>query len=138
VLSNHLHLILELPPAHDRLGPIVQSLTISLARRLNRLRAGSGSVFLGRYHLHVLRTPTEVRQALRYVLMNEGHHRKQRVYRISPSSFSSAAAFVDWPKLIGLRARAPAPRIRSHLHSAWLHSPGTWLLRGGWMRGRAG
>jgi REP element-mobilizing transposase RayT len=134
VLSNHVHLILELPAPQARLSPALQSLTISLARRLNQLHGSRGPVFLGRYHLHVLRTPREVRHALRYVLMNEGHHRKQRIYRVSPSPFSSAAAFVDWPKLIGRRAPAPEPRARSHLHSAWLYPPGTWLLRYGWMR----
>jgi hypothetical protein len=137
VLCNHAHLIIELPGANARLGRILQSLTISLAKRLNQLQGTQGPVFLGRYHLHVLRTPREVRHALRYVLMNEGHHHGRRVYRVGPSPFSSAAAFVNWPRLLGQRASARPPQALTRVHSAWLHPPGTWLLRQGWMRGRA-
>jgi|GEM_PF-2830286 len=46
----------------------MQGITIRIAKALNRVMQRKGVVFDGRYHEHVLRTPTEQRNALRYVL----------------------------------------------------------------------
>ena len=72
VQSNHLHLIVE---AQNRaeLSRGMRRLLVSLARRLNRLWARGGQVFR-RFHEHVLRTPREVRHAVRYVLGNSRKH----------------------------------------------------------------
>jgi hypothetical protein len=56
--GNHLHLLVE---ASDREG-----LTRGMQRR--------GRVVHDRYHAHILRTPTEVRHARRYLLNNAAHH----------------------------------------------------------------
>ena len=48
----------------------VQGLGIRLARRLNAFFGISGRFFRDRYHDRILRSPTEVRNALRYVLGN--------------------------------------------------------------------
>jgi REP element-mobilizing transposase RayT len=73
VLRNHLHLIVE---CSDRvgLGRGMRTLNVWLARQLNQTFGRRGRVFAGRYHARALTTPTEVRNALRYVLLNARHH----------------------------------------------------------------
>ena len=113
ILSNHLHLIVE-ADGRRALSRGVQALEIRLARRLNRAMKRSGQVFADRYHLHVLRTPTEVARARRYVLDNFAIH--------------------------CARAGESAPFPRDPLGSEALPecaaAPRTWLLRVGFRRGR--
>jgi REP-associated tyrosine transposase len=71
--GNHLHLLVE---ASDREGLTrgIQGLGIRIARALNHLMQRRGRVVHDRYHAHILRTPTEVRHARRYLLNNAAHH----------------------------------------------------------------
>jgi REP element-mobilizing transposase RayT len=73
VQGNHVHLIVEAP---DRvaLGKSMKGLGVRIARRLNRLMGRRGRVLGDRYHLHILRTPTEVRHAAHYLENNARHH----------------------------------------------------------------
>jgi REP element-mobilizing transposase RayT len=77
VQGNHLHLVVE---ALDRraLSRGMQGLGIRLARGLNKLMGLSGKVLADRYHAHILRTPSEVRRAVAYVLANHHKHTLQR------------------------------------------------------------
>ena len=79
--KNHVHLIVE---ALDNfvLESGMRSLTVTLARGI-----GMGQVQLQRYHLHVLRTLRETRNALHYVLFNEQRHTGVR--EITMTGFSS-------------------------------------------------
>lgn len=74
VMSNHLHLICE-TESKPALTRGMKELCVRIARALNRLWARTGSVFADRFHCHVLKTPREVRNALRYVLQNAAHHK---------------------------------------------------------------
>jgi hypothetical protein len=77
VQGNHLHLIVEASGARAfALG--VRGLLVRLARGLNRMMGRSGPVFADRYHAHVLRTPAEVRNAVRYLLGNFESHAERR------------------------------------------------------------
>ena len=80
----------------------------------------TGPVSCDRYHAHVLRTPTEVARARRYVLENLAIHERRRGQQ----------------RAEGL---AGETRGRDALTSAALSScaaePRTWLLRIGWRRG---
>jgi len=126
--GNHLHLICE---ADERraLSRGVQVFTSMLARRINGARGTKGRVFSDRYHARVLKTPTEVRNALCYVLNNWRHHRSDQPWPTDP--FSSGALFDGW-----IDADAEA-------RPAWLDDgepipiarPKRWLLREGWRRG---
>jgi len=112
VQHNHLHLVTE---AIDRkaMSNGLRSLLIRIARGLNRVMCARGRRFSDRYHEHVLGTPTEVRNALRYVIGNRFVHLGRWGHQLAHDLvdvFSSLAAadLVDLPEC--------------------------WLLREGWTR----
>jgi len=67
--GNHAHLIVE---ADDRaaLGRGMMAIGTRLALAVNRVAERAGRVIADRYHVRLLATPREVRNALRYVLLN--------------------------------------------------------------------
>src|SRR3954470_19896024 len=73
VLGEHLHLIAE---ADDKasLSRGMQGLCIRLAKAVNRVLQRKGGLFADHYHSRLLRSPTEVCTAIRYVLANAEHH----------------------------------------------------------------
>src|SRR6185295_6528181 len=71
--GNHAHLIVEATD-RDALGRGMKAIGARVARAVNRIADCSGPVLADRYHLRLLRTPTEVRRALRYVLLNARRH----------------------------------------------------------------
>jgi len=73
VLGNHMHMIVEAP---DRvaLARGMKGLGVRIARALNRVMGRHGRVIGERYHARILRTPTEVQHARRYLLTNAHHH----------------------------------------------------------------
>src|ERR1051326_1304043 len=79
---DHVHLIVEASDARA-LARGMQGFEIPAAHLLNaavskkRGYLRRGRVFSDRYHAHILRTPTEVRRALTYVLNNWRHHSEQ-------------------------------------------------------------
>ncbi len=134
--SNHLHLLVE---AHDKreLASVFKSLGTSLARRINAASPSKGetpSVFRGRYHLHVLKTPTEVKHALKYVLLNETKHTRQTT---TLDAYSSGAGFGLWNKLLGQRWRRWVSMdnpLAAATGQELCQPPVSWLLRVGWQR----
>jgi hypothetical protein len=52
----------------------MKGLGVRIARRLNRMMSRRGRVLGDRYHLHILKTPTEVRHAVHYLRNNARHH----------------------------------------------------------------
>jgi REP-associated tyrosine transposase len=56
----------------------MRSLLIRIARGINHVMGARGSRVAERYHEHVLKTPTETRNALKYVLRNRAHHLAKR------------------------------------------------------------
>ena len=90
VQSNHVHLIVE---AEDKraLSRGLQGLAIRVAKGVNRASNRRGRVLADRYHARPLRTPTEVRRAIHYVLRNLQHHTGEDPLYIDP--YSSMAGF---------------------------------------------
>jgi putative transposase len=124
VQADHLHLIAEADDSRA-LSRGMRALGIRIARRLNRVLRRTGRVFVGRFHARQLKTPTEVRNALRYVLNNAQHHGRRGAL---PDPCSSGPAFDGW-----------RDRIVSKLPSAPVCAARSWLLRVGWRkRGRIG
>jgi REP element-mobilizing transposase RayT len=125
IQRDHVHLVVE-SEGKDALGRGMKSIAARVARAIHRVFARSGSVLFGRYHLHVLRSPREVRRAIAYVLLNARKHWKQRHGAAPPVKLdvaSSGAWFDGWtrPPPGGEASVAPAvARARS------------WLLREGW------
>src|SRR6266851_1834326 len=73
VQGNHLHLVVE---ADDEkaLARGMQGLGVRIAKALNRVMGLRGTVFADHYYARILRSPTQVANALAYVLMNFPHH----------------------------------------------------------------
>jgi REP element-mobilizing transposase RayT len=124
IQGEHLHLIVEAD--HNRaLSEGMQGLSVRLAKGLNRMMGRSGPVFAERYHSHVLRTPTEVRNALAYVLLNHVSHMRRIGARADAGRFdrfSSASTFDGWEG-------GDAPEVPTVTTP-----PRSWLLRAGWKR----
>ena len=125
VPGNHLHLIVEAQDARC-LARGVHSLEIRVAKGLNHLMERRGAVFADRYHAHILRTPAEVANALRYVRGNFAVHAARRGEAASslPDEYSSAA-LVD-----GVLPREQDGPLVSAAE--------TWLLTSGWRLARSG
>ena len=127
VQGNHLHLIAE-ADSELALTRGMQGLSIRIARAVNRALSRHGKVFADRFHARDLTTPTEVRNALLYVLNNAKHHARdqgQSWPARSVDPFSSAAWFTGWAGEVECR-RLPGPSPAA--------TPKTWLLRTGWRR----
>lgn len=73
IQGNHVHLLVEADGTAS-LSNGVRALAGRLARRLNGMMGRTGPVFADRFQAHVLKTPAEVRNALRYVLGNFAGH----------------------------------------------------------------
>jgi REP element-mobilizing transposase RayT len=134
VLGNHLHLIVEAAGA-VALARGMQGLNVRLARRINAILGRSGSLLAQRYHARALRSPREVRNAIRYVLLNGRHHAAERGQVLASGwldPFSSALWFDGWRDAI--RTDAPWLRVLAN-HPCPTAPPRTWLLNGGWRRG---
>jgi REP element-mobilizing transposase RayT len=127
VQRNHVHLLIE-SASKQALGRGMKAVAARLARAANRVFARSGRVLYGRYHLRVLRTPREVRNALAYVLLNARKHWRERHGTAPPlrlDEASSAAWFDGWKRQVA------APWVQEPPEVAWPH---TWLLATGWRR----
>ena len=113
VQSNHLHLIVEARDAMA-LARGVQGLSIRIAKAVNRVLDRHGKVFADRYHAHALRSPTEVANAINYVLGNAMIHAKRTGRSVDPDA-------VDL--------------LTSYGHRQLVAQAHTWLLRIGWTLG---
>jgi putative transposase len=120
VQHDHVHLIIEAEDA-AALSHGMRSFAIRAARTLNRdgLRGRRGRIWGDRYHRHDLPTPTEVRNALVYVLANGVKHGVVPRGTVDPCS--SAAWFDGW-----IDPRPPP------LEPPPTEAAQTWLLRTGW------
>lgn len=88
ILGNHAHLLVEASDRHA-LARGMMSLGARFSRTVNRVFARKGRVLEDRYHVSVLRTPSQVRNALRYVLLSARHHSKPAskvVKQLDPAS----------------------------------------------------
>jgi len=125
LMHDHFHILVE---ARDRvaLARGMQRLNIRIAKRTNRTVGRSGRVFADRYHRHDLRTPLEVRRALRYVLLNRQIwlERRGRSREMSGIDGCSTGRWFD-----GWTRKSPPARDGPVVLPAR-----TWLLRIAWRR----
>jgi len=133
IQANHIHAVIEADNG-QQLARGMQAFCVRIARSLNALAERKGTVFTERYHLRVLTTPAEVRNARAYVLLNRRRHAAQggtRIERGWVDPFSSWAWFDGWrdlPREAARRAQqeraGPAP----------VAAPKSWLVRIGWRK----
>ena len=127
VLANHIHLVVEANDSHA-LSRGIQGLSVRIVRHVNRRARRRGKLFATRFHCRALMSPRDVRNVLRYVLLNRRHHDKTtRFDREWIDPCSSAAWFDGWCAPIRGRGELlamPPPTVRAR----------TWLLAIGWRR----
>ncbi len=129
IQGDHVHLICEADDQHT-LANRMQGMKVSIAKRLNKLWGRKGSVFADRYLREDLKTPKQVRNAIRYVLMNVFRHRSRRPQPSHGSNpawidpYSSGRSFDGW-----LEADLRRNRVAGFVREAR-----SWLLRTGWKR----
>jgi hypothetical protein len=128
ILNDHLHLVVE-AQGRQALSRGLQGLLIRIAKALNKLWSRRGSVFADRYHDRVLRSPLEVRRAIRYVLQNGNRHAAAGRAVRGPQPidvYSSAPWFDGWLESITVRNLPTSPPP--------VRAAETWLLHTGWRR----
>jgi len=135
VQDNHLHLMVEGKSSAD-LSNQMRTLFSRIAFTVNAVARRHGKLFRERHHRHELAKPSEVRNALVYILFNDRKHGASETPARPATSTptldpcSSAWWFVDWapwdrPPKDWLLDPTEAPTSR----------PKTWLARWGWHRG---
>lgn len=130
MLLNHVHVLVE-AKNNESLSKGMKSLGGRMGKALRAQIGGRGSVFNGRYHLRVLKSPTQTKNALTYVLLNHSNHEKTTP-RID--FYSSGVYFFEWEKLIGRKwstkfatgFKEPRPL------PDYLSQPKSWLAKDGW------
>jgi REP element-mobilizing transposase RayT len=127
VQRDHVHLLVE-AAGKVAMGRGMKSVAPRLARVANRVFRRSGPVLHGRYHIRMLRTPREVRNALAYVLLNARKHWKQ-AHGLAPPVRIDAASSGRW--FDGWKRGSPGSPPREVREVA---PPRTWLLCAGWRR----
>jgi hypothetical protein len=120
----------------------MKSIASRFALAVNRALKRHGPVLYDRYHFRVMKTPTDVRNVLRYVLLNGRKHGMESLrrrgqdlsaaararMRIVLDPASSARWFDGWREGWKLD-RSPPPGFGSMPAVA---VPETWLLEHGW------
>ena len=130
IQRDHFHLLVE-ARNNRSIACGMKGVGARIGKLVNRLFQRSGQVLDGRYHLRPLRTPLEVRRALRYVLLNHRHHAARRRnaslhhVSVSPDPASSGRWFDGWRK-------ATAPPNSADVRE--VAEARTWLMQVGWRR----
>ena len=132
IQDNHAHFIVE-AAGRERLANGMKSLAARFARCVNRVFERTGKVLADRFHHVVKRTPTEVRRALAYVLLNVRKHYRERCHRKPPVVLDGASSGLWFD---GWKGREPPPsgRCADAGRACEVAAPHTWLLGKGWRR----
>jgi len=112
VMGDHLHLLVE-AESNLALSRGMQGLGVRIARGLNRLMGRQGAVFADHYHSRLLGSPSQLVNAIAYVLGDAAHHYGTE----GVDAFSSSAYGHEKRERVLSRAQ-------------------TWLLKTGWRRAR--
>ena len=135
IQGNHFHFLNE---ATDRraLSRSMRSLTINLARAINREHRSYGPVFAHRYHETQITTPWQARNSIAYVLNNWRKHREDlasiRTMSAKLDVYASGLAFDGWCDENGHAAQQFT--IPAGYKPLPVSPPRTSLLRSDWRR----
>ena len=116
VQGNHIHLVVE-AEGRESLWKGMQGLNVRIAKAVNKVLGRKGKFFSDRYYSRVLKTLSEVRNAVNYVRHNFKKHQGGDVHPFFIDQYSSmcgeAVCFMhsyDWSALV-------------------VAAPSTWLLQ---------
>lgn len=124
--SNHIHLIVE-ATSNDILSLGMRSLTITFAMGLNR-----GRIQVERYHLHVLRSIRETRNAIYYVLFNQQKHERPRRQPGTSSTideYSSVLSLAYGIDLVRIFAKRSRMTLKIQKNQWESDPPASWLVK---------
>jgi putative transposase len=127
IQGNHIHLVCE-AESRAALSSGMQAFKIATGKRINRIRGRSGTVFADRYHEEILRSPTQTRRCLAYVLNNWRKHREDCGSSRVCDPYSTGMWFTGWRE-------AKRIEVPPDLELLPRREPRSWLLRDGWKRG---
>lgn len=116
--SNHIHLIVE-STSNEVLTRGMRSLTITFAKGLKK-----GSIQIERYHLHVLRSLKETKNAVHYVLFNQQKHSNLKTAYMD--EYSSLGLIADLKKIA--KESGFSIVLRRIRELPLLFEPKSWLL----------
>jgi putative transposase len=121
IQGNHVHLVCEATD-NEALSKAMNGLLSGLARVLNRHWGRRGKVFEDRYHVEILETPRQCRNALLYVLHNAKKHGSR-----APRSGADPYSTAPWFPFTSCASHRTDAKPAAH--------PRTWLLKEGWRKG---
>ena len=124
IQGDHIHFIIEADSRED-LVKGMRGLGCRIARGLNKLWNRKGSVFPQRFHERVLKSLTQVRNALRYVLNNHRKHQGGGPLPTRPDPFSTGIYFNGWSDF---------PQEHDPSGADSCVSPPGWKIAIGWQR----
>jgi hypothetical protein len=119
--TNHIHLIVSAPD-NKILTRSMRSLTITFAKGLNM-----GRIQVERYHLHVLRSIRETKNALRYVLFNQQKHEKGTCSTVN--EYSSVLSMERGLELIRKFAKDKRMVLKIQKGELWKSNDGPYLYQ---------
>ena len=130
VMHDHMHLVIEAGSARS-MSRGMQGLLAWVARDVNRKLGRRGRLFAERFHARDLKTPREIRNALKYVYLNKAKHHDFPRWTFERDTImvggydpcSSAWWFDGWRS--GFPPTDKPPPVCA---------PKTWLLATGWRR----
>jgi putative transposase len=141
IQRTHVHLLVEADNKRA-LSRGMQSFQISAARHINHAYSvkmklserRKGAVFPDRFHQEIIKTPTQARRALAYVINNWRKHQEDRPehtrnWNVDP--FSTGVLFSGW------KEREDAQLLwkwRETYRPMVVYFPKTWLLSEGWRK----
>jgi len=135
---THVHMLVE-AEHKAALARGLQGFQVSAAKHINTAlgdgaRRRRGKVFADRYHAELITSPTQARNAIRYVLSNWRRHKEDRqglpsTWLVDP--FSSGILFPDWLELQDQPWMWP---LRDTYDPLVVRTPRSWLLAEGWKR----
>ncbi|WP_408096125.1 transposase [Peredibacter sp. HCB2-198] len=117
--SNHVHLIIE-ATSNQILTKGMRSFTITFAKGINK-----GRIQFERYHLHVLKTLRETRNAIHYVLFNHQKHTGLKTAYVS--TYSSLGVIKNLKELAKEMRMTVVLRGIPDLN--FLDDPRSWLAK---------
>jgi putative transposase len=119
VLGNHAHLLVE-ADSNAALSRGMQGLSVRIAKALNRVMQRRGRVFDDHYHSRLLRSPTQLVNAIAYVLGNhERHYGPSRGIDPYSSLACDAARVLAKPKTWLIRIGSRRARVSSPWLQRW-------------------